>query len=222
MIYLRCAFIIAYLTVLCLYFFSETSGNFKRRAVNKIALAVLFEAYAVGAYLLHSPLFSMRMILPIGLFFAFLGDIFLLWNFVRGGICFSIGNLCLLLYEAMLMRYLNVSLCILFPAAAIFLLFWGTTMLLYQKEFIDFSSVRIFPAYLFSVSVHGSLGAVLAAVCPSPGVKLFGAGVFLMMISDYILSVHKFKHGANWILRCNSASYFVGTLLAALSLSLPI
>ena len=72
MIYLRCAFIIAYLTVLCLYFFSETSGNFKRRAVNKIALAVLFEGYAVGAYLLHSPLFSMRMILPIGLFFAFL------------------------------------------------------------------------------------------------------------------------------------------------------
>ena len=107
-------------------------------------------------------------------------------------------------------------------AAAVFLLFWGTTMLLYQKEFIDFSSVRIFPAYLFSVSMHGSLGAVLAAVCPSPGVKLFGAGVFLMMISDYILSVHKFKHGANWILRCNSASYFVGTLLAALSLSLPI
>ena len=95
MIYLRCVFIIAYLTILCLYFFSETSGNFKRRAVNKIALAVLFEAYAVSAYLLHSPLFSMRMILPIGLFFAFLGDIFLLWNFVRGGICFSIGNFCI-------------------------------------------------------------------------------------------------------------------------------
>ena len=55
MIYLRCAFIIAYLTVLCLYFFSETSGNFKRRAVNKIALAVLFEGYAVGAYLLQKP-----------------------------------------------------------------------------------------------------------------------------------------------------------------------
>ena len=104
MIYLRCVFIIAYLTILCLYFFSETSGNFKRRAVNKIALAVLFEAYAVSAYLLHSPLFSMRMILPIGLFFAFLGDIFLLWNFVRGGICFSIGNFCLLFYEIMLMR----------------------------------------------------------------------------------------------------------------------
>ena len=222
MIYLRCVFIIAYLAVLCLYFFSETSGNFKRRAVNKIALAVLFEAYAVSAYLLHSPLFSMRMILPIGLFFAFLGDIFLLWNIVRGGICFSIGNFFLLLYEIMLMRYTNVTPRILFPAAAVFLLFWGTTMLLYQKEFIDFSSVRIFPAYLFSVSMHGSLGAVLAAVCPSPGIKLFGAGVFLMMISDYILSVHKFKQGANWILRCNSASYFVGTLLAALSLSLPI
>ena len=170
MIYLRCVFIIAYLTILCLYFFSETSGNFKRRAVNKIALAVLFEAYAVSAYLLHSPLFSMRMILPIGLFFAFLGDIFLLWNFVRGGICFSIGNFCLLFYEIMLMRYLNVSPRILLPAVVVFLLFWGTTMLLYQKEFIDFSSVRVFPAYLFSVSRHGSLGAVLAAVCPSPGV----------------------------------------------------
>ena len=123
MIYLRCVFIIAYLTILCLYFFSETSGNFKRRAVNKIALAVLFEAYAVSAYLLHSPLFSMRMILPIGLFFAFLGDIFLLWNFVRGGICFSIGNFCLLFYEIMLMRYERLPLRILFPAAAVFLLF---------------------------------------------------------------------------------------------------
>ena len=82
--------------------------------------------------------------------------------------------------------------------------------------------MRSFPAYLCCVALQGSLGAVRAAVCPSPGVKLFGAGVFLMMISDYILSVHKFKLGANWILRCNSASYFVGTLLAALSLSLPI
>ena len=220
--YLRAAFIIAYLTVLCLYFFSETSGNFKRRAVNKIVLAVLFEAYAVAAYLLHSPLFSMRMILPIGLFFAFLGDIFLLWSFVRGGICFSIGNFCLLAYEILLMRYEHISAFVLLPAGVIFLLFWGTTMLLYQKEFIDFSSVKIFPAYLFSVSVHGSLGAVLAAVCPASGVKLFGAGVFLMMVSDYILSVHKFKRGSNWILRCNSACYFIGTLLAALSLSLPI
>ena len=219
---LRFVFIIAYLTLLCLYFFSETSGNFKRRAANKIALAVLFEAYAVSAYLLHSPLFTMRMILPIGLFFAFLGDILLLWSFVRGGICFSIGNFCLLFYEIFLFRRENVSFRVLIPAAMIFLLFWGTTMLLYQKEFIDFSSVRVFPAYLFSVSLHGSLGAELAAVCPIPGIRLFGAGVFLMMISDYILSVHKFKHGANWILRCNSASYFIGTLLAALSLSLPV
>ena len=143
--YLRAAFIIAYLTVLCLYFFSETSGNFKRRAVNKIVLAVLFEAYAVAAYLLHSPLFSMRMILPIGLFFAFLGDIFLLWSFVRGGICFSIGNFCLLAYEILLMRYEHISVLVLLPTAVIFLLFWGTTMLLYQKEYIDFSSVKIFP-----------------------------------------------------------------------------
>ncbi len=75
---LRFVFIIAYLTLLCLYFFSETSGNFKRRAANKIALAVLFEAYAVSAYLLHSPLFTMRMILPSGLFFEFLGDMLLL------------------------------------------------------------------------------------------------------------------------------------------------
>ena len=222
MTYLRCVFIIAYLALLCLYFFSETSGNFKRRAVNKIALAVLFEAYAVSAYLLHSPLFSIRLLLPIGLFFAFLGDIFLLWNFIRGGICFSIGNFCLLLYEVMLIRHEHIPLWKMFPAVLVFFLFWGTTMLLYQKEFIDFSSVRIFPAYLFSVSLHGSVGAVLAAVCPARGVTLFGAGVFLMMISDYILSVHKFKHGANWILRCNSASYFIGTLLAALSLSLPI
>ena len=219
---LRIVFIIAYLSLLFLYFFSETSGNFKRRAVNKIALAVLFEAYAVGAYLLHSPLFSMRMILPIGLFFAFLGDIFLLWNFVRGGVCFGIGNICLLLYEILLIWYERIPIWKVFSAALIFLLFWGTTMLLYRREYIDFGSVKIFPVYLFSVSLHGSLGAVLAAVCPSPGVKLFGAGVFLMMISDYLLSVHKFKNNANWILRCNSGFYFTGTLLAALSLSLPI
>lgn len=222
MIYLRTVFIIAYLALLCLYFFSETGSSFKRRAVNKILLAVLFEVYAVSAYLLHSPLFSLRILLPIGLFFAFLGDIFLLWNFVRGGICFSIGNFFLLFYAVFLLRYEHISLWILAPAAVIFFLFWGTTMLLYRKDYIDFSRVRIFPAYLFSVSMHGSLGAVIAAACPIAGVRLFGMGAFLMMISDYILSVHKFKHGANWILRCNSAAYFTGTLLAALSLSLPV
>ena len=222
MVWLRVSFIIAYLALLCLYFFSETSGNFRRRAINKIALAVLFEAYAVGAYYLHSPLFTIRLVLPIGLFFAFLGDIFLLWNFVRGGICFSIGNFFLLLYEALLIRHAQIPLWKLAPSVVVFFLFWGSTMLLWQKEYIDFGNVRIFPAYLFSVSLHGSIGAVLAAVYPADGVRFFGAGVFLMMISDYILSVYKFKKGSNWILRCNSACYFIGTLFAALSLSMPI
>lgn len=164
MIYLRCVFIIAYLTILCLYFFSETSGNFKRRAVNKIALAVLFEAYAVSAYLLHSPLFSMRMILPIGLFFAFLGDIFLLWNFVRGGICFSIGNFCLLFYEIMLMRYERLPLRILFPALRSFSCS-GERRCSYIKRSSSISAACAFFRRIFSAFQCTALSARCSPPC---------------------------------------------------------
>lgn len=40
-------FVVAYVAVTIAYLFSETSGNFKRRAINKIFLASMFLIYAI-------------------------------------------------------------------------------------------------------------------------------------------------------------------------------
>ena len=47
---------------------------------------------------------------------------------------------------------------------------------------------------------------------------LFGIGLGLFMISDYFLMIYKFKYHKNWILRCNSGTYFIGLLMVVLSL----
>ncbi len=46
-------FILVYMTLLISYLFSETSGNFRRRAVNKIVLASLFALYSFRNFAAH-------------------------------------------------------------------------------------------------------------------------------------------------------------------------
>ena len=216
---LRAAFVIIYLTLLVLYFFSETSGNFRRRAVNKIVMAALFLLYAAAAFLRRYPPTDFRLLLVIGLAFSFVGDVLLLWDFVRGGVFFNLGNYILLTFEIVLAFRLGLSPALLWPAAAVFVLCWGTMMTLFRLRVISYGSVRIFPEYLMSVSLHGSLGLAMALARPTVGMFLLGTGLFLFMLSDYFMTFHKFKCHADWVLRCNSGFYFTGMLLAALSLS---
>ncbi len=215
----RIGFVSVYLALLIAYFFSETSGNFRRRCVNKIAMASLFLIFALAAYLRAGRFPGIDLVLLAGLLFSFLGDVLLLWSFYKGGVFFNIGNYLLFAYELLLIRRLEIPVARLWPAAAVFLLFWGGTMSAKRMGLLDFGKVRIFPEYLLSVSLHGSLGLALALAYPTPRMLLLGCGLFLFMVSDYFLTVREFVVRKNWVLRCNSGTYFVGMMLAALSVS---
>ena len=216
---LRIGFIIAYLALLCLYFFSETTDNFKRRAVNKILLASLFEFCALFLCFSAEGPYGIRLLLLAGLTFAFIGDIVLLWSFSGGGMFFGCANLLLFSYEVALAVRYSIPFVRLLPAAAVFIAFWGTLMQFFRKGIIRFGGIGVYPVYMGSVSLHGSLGIVLASVHPENGLLLLGIGSFLMMVADYFLTAYEFRHKKDWVLRCNSAAYFIGTMLSALSLS---
>lgn len=216
------AYMIAYFALLFLYFYTETRDNFNHRAANKTALALLFFAFAAITFWRYYPLKSIRLLLLLGLGFACAGDITLLWSFTRGGVLFGIGNIIMVIYELIVAFRLDVSPLAILPALLVFAAFWGTVMMLYHRDRIDFNDIGVYPVYLGSVTVHGSIGIVLAAARRTPAVVFVGLGLFLMMVADYFLTVYEFKHRRNWILRCNSGAYFTGVFMVALSMIFPL
>ena len=212
-------FIISYLLVLFCYFFSETSGNLKRRSINKIMLASMFLIFAIIAYIVHYNFFSYHLLLIGAIVFAFLGDVFLLYSFTKGGILFLISNTLFFIYEWLLVIFDKTPINSILSFIPLFLLLFGTFLVLTKKKILNFKNKNIpILSYVGSVSLQGSLGIVLAIYYCNTKMLLFGLGLGLFMISDYFLMVYKFKKHKNWILRSNSACYFIGLLMVVLSL----
>lgn len=213
------SFIIVYLTVLFCYFFSETSGNLKRRSINKIILASLFLIYGLVAYFINYNFFSYNLILLLAIVFAFLGDVYLLYSFTKGGIIFVFSNILFFVYQLFLIGVEQIpfnDICLFIP---LFILFFGTFFILTKKKILNFKNKnKAILTYVFSVTLQGTLGFSLSLYYLNAKMFLFGIGLALFMISDYFLMVYKFKFHKNWILRTNSACYFIGLLLVVLSL----
>lgn len=212
-------FLTVYLALLISYFFSETSGCFKRRAVNKTALSAMFLFCGLRAYFRCGDLMSIHALFAFALFFCALGDVLLLRSLVRGGICFSVGNILFFVYELILAFDLGLRFRELWIALPILLLFWGGLNAAAALGHISFAEMKAFPIYLFPVSLHGSLGLALAYSHPTEQFLLLGIGLFLFMISDYFLAIRQFKYKTDLVLRMNSGSYFIGLLLTSLSLT---
>lgn len=216
---IRIAFIVVYLALLICYFFSEVGPRFSRRALNKIAMATLFYSFGTVWFLL-SDREGWNYLALVGLTFSWLGDILLLWSFIKGGVSFSVGNLFLLAYEIFLLRQARVPFGrvavfpVLFAALAVFV------FLAAKKLNKRLAKLRIpLIAYMLSSTAHGVFGICLAATVPGLHPLLFGVGLALFMISDYFLMAHKFVSDRKLILRLNSGTYFVGMMLVALSFS---
>lgn len=100
----------------------------------------------------------------------------------------------------------------------LFILLFGTFFTLTKKKILNFKNKnKAILSYVASVSLQGTLGIALAFYFMNTKMLLFGLGLGLFMISDYFLMVHKFKIKKNWILRSNSACYFIGLLMVVLS-----
>ena len=218
-------FVVLYLIVLVSYFFSETSGNFKRRAINKILMAAMFMGYAIFEMFNHSlwgdPL-NIRFI--IGLFFAFVGDVLLLWSFSKGGISFGISNVILFIAQLKFMSAQGIGFGKYWWFLLIYAALVGTFCILWFKGWYIWKEKKpemkfMFPPYIGTVSLHGTLSIAVLALAPfSVKTVLFCSGLILYMISDYFISLHKFKFTeSKLVLRLNSGTYFLGLMLAAIS-----
>ena len=215
-------FIIVYLAALCCYFYTRTAGNIKHRAINKYIMATMYLVLAIVVFLNKYEFASYQTLLMAALILAWLGDIFLVFDFGRGGDFFLAGNICFTLYEQIILvdkgGYKFSDFAWTFVVDAIMLAFVIYATGKWPKK-IKMGKMRwpmIF--YLSSIFMHGITGLALMIMVPIPAYKMLGLGSFLFMLSDMDLTLYKFVFDNNkWLVRLNSLLYFTGLLLIVLS-----
>lgn len=216
-------FIVVYAVFLVAYFFTRVGNKLAYRAVNKVILATMYLVYAIVMF--HVKGFGGHFyVLMTALFLAYLGDVFLIFDFNRGGDFFLAGNICFSAFYLATLIDNNV------PFVNYFWIFivWAVLIAVFAALFYKLPNVfklgnmqlpMLF--YLASITLHGLLG--LAALVNVGGMTywLMGAGSLSFMASDYILTVDRFVFRKNkWIVRANSLTYFGGLLLIVLAMGM--
>ena len=214
-------YIALYSACLLLYFHNETGDKFKYRAFNKITLAAMYLAFFAYSVVNHHTLSWMTALACLGFAFSWLGDVVLLFDFVKGAFLFFAGNIFFILYEVFLMIHIKASALQICLSVMIFILLIGTFFFLYFAKVITFGKFKaLLPMYLITVTMHGSTGVVIAASGNEVKYMLFGLGMVFFMLSDYFLVCYELYHKKKWVLRTNSGLYFLGMMLASLSFSI--
>ena len=217
---MRTVFVILYLALLGLYLFAETGDSFRRRAVNKILLSSLFLFFGQFWFWTNGYAHGWSFLALVALFYACMGDALLLFSFGAGGAAFAVANLCFIGYTFCTLWFGGV-LCKALPWLALgILLFFGLFFWATKSRWIDLGKMKA-PAllYLLSVVLHGLMGLIAIFLVPSVHTLLLGIGLTLFMIADHFLVVYRFKAKNKRVLRTNTACYFLGTMLVALSFS---
>jgi len=216
-------FSVIYLLFLCAYFITRVGNNIKHRATNKYILATMYMVYAIVMFYLHN-LEGYHYIMMVALFFAYLGDIFLVFDFARGGDFFLAGNVCFATFYLASLKEANIPFVNYFWIFIIWIILISIFIYLANRfpKVIKLGKVKYPMAfYLSSITIHGLLGLVSAIFISTTPIIVMGVGSILFMISDYILIVDRFIIQKNkWIVRSNSLTYFVGILLIVLSIGL--
>ena len=215
-------YLVVYAAVLICYFFSETSGNFKRRLVNKVALAVMFLGFGI-AHLITSGMISSAfgIVLTLGLFFCALGDVVLLFSFSKGGTAFSFGNLTL--FAAWIIYLVNHGLTYVdfWPGTLIYVIMFSWVFILWKTGWIDFKKYGAGMAcYLGTVMLHGTMSLCALSLLHDPRSVIMFLGSILFMFGDWLIATYKFKYHNDIVHRFESGCYFSGLMLIALSCAL--
>ena len=216
-------FIIAYVIALCCYFYTRTSGIKKYRAINKYIMATMYLVFAIVTFRQRFEFVSYETVILLALFLFWLGDLFLVFDFGRGGDFFLCGNYSMITYYIISFYAQGFTLGNFWWA---FALAWCLLALFiagcqFKPNIFQLGKMRWpMTLYLCSIFSHGMCG--LAAIILLPGTRfvMMGIGSLLFMVSDMILTVDRFIcKGNKWIVRANSLTYFSGLLLIALSLA---
>lgn len=214
---LTIGFIIVYCLCLISYMIIEVKDNFKKRAINKIILAALFMSFASIIYFCNYQFSNIQGLLLISMFFAFLGDIILLFKFKIGASSFLICNIFLMIYQILILSNVQINITSLIWTIPIYLILYFTFLIVSHKYSFNFNKKQI-PIYMYlSCMTTNGLLATITLFTKQNNI-LFSLGVILFMISDYLLITYKFKFKKNLLLQLNSCFYFTGMLLIALSL----
>ncbi len=214
-------FIIIYLIALCCYFYTRTADNRLHRAINKYIMATMYLGLAIVTFFRKYEFASYQTLLMAALLLAYFGDIFLVFDFGRGGDFFLAGNICFILYEQAVMvshghDYHDFWWVFLVVALLLSALIIASGK---RKDIFKFGKMR-WPMtwYLSTILTHGFTGLAMAILLPGTNYVMMGIGSFLFMLSDMILTAYRFVFNNNkWLIRLNSLTYFIGLLLIVLS-----
>ena len=217
-------FIAIYLIALCCYFKTRTSGNIKHRAINKYFMATMYLSLAFVTFMDKYEFASYQTLLIAALILAWLGDIFLVFDFNRGGDFFLAGNICFILYEQAVLidnGFWFNDFAWTFVVAGLML-----AVVIFASgrwpEKIKMGKMR-WPMtwYLSTILTHGMTGLAMAVLLPGTNFMVMGIGSVLFMISDMVLTAYRFIFKNNkWLIRLNSLTYFTGLLLIVISTAL--
>ena len=214
-------FVVVYLVALFCYFFTRFSDKKLYRSLNKYLMATMYLVLGIVTFIRKYEFASYQTLLMAALFFAWLGDIFLVFDFGRGGDFFLAGNVCFTLFEVAVMKDHGLHLKDFgwaFMASVIMILLFILTCK-FKPETFKLGKMRMpMTFYLMSIFTHGMTGMAMAMLLPGTNYVMMGIGSVLFMISDMILVTYKFVLGDNiWLIRANSLTYFTGLLLIVLS-----
>ncbi len=214
---------VLYACLLFFYFFIEVRPLKKARIVVKSLMAFLYLAFAALNFALYYSGYLQALIMA-ALFFNAAGDILLVTsqkNTVRGACCFFVGAC--FLSAAMI---ITLSQAKIEPLNTLWGIFFGVliiaaALILQHKGFISFGKITfITNIYVAGVTLMGSLALICLISLGSAGGYLLSSGCLLFTLSDYLLILYMFKSKKSPLLVSNSASYFSGMWLIALSFAI--
>lgn len=191
-------------------------GN-RRRGVVKMLTSAMFVGLGIYGCVSHNG--QLHVLLAVGLFFASLGDLFLVFSdnhkyFFAGVLSFSAASITLSVYAILVYGWTYWALLPFVLVALSNVVLQLTKVYSFGSDVIDLN------VYTVCVGLCGSLGIAIA--CSIGGVQavLFGLGCFMYMCSDVCLGLYLLKFRRRALDIVNTLLYFPGMLLIALSLVL--
>jgi uncharacterized membrane protein YhhN len=196
------------------YFYQSNGFAFILKCICSGLFVLLGLVNCGYAVLTKSPERRFCVSMLCGLFFAFLGDVLIGYNFIIGAAVFALGHVCFVIAYGFLRRFYLLDCIIsgvLFAGAAVFLMFSP----LLSFDVPVFRIVCLVYALIISAMLGKSIGN--AVMIRNSCTKLLAAGSALFFFSDLMLVFDWFIGRWDWTDHACMGTYYPALCLLALS-----